>query len=123
VDAERGLLVTDRHTVPVAMGDVRLTFAGAVEIPAEVIFVHPIHNLAFVQYDPALLGDTPVKSAELNSEPLAAGDPVGLIGVTESQRVQIYDMQPFGPRLAALGDRKRLLCNVQTEKDHNTPNA
>jgi len=93
LDAEHGLLVTDRNTVPVAMGDVRLTFAGAVEIPGKVVFVHPIHNLAFVQYDPALLGDTPVKSAELNTEPLTPGDAVGLVGVTESQRVQIHDLQ------------------------------
>ena len=93
LDAKHGLLVTDRNTVPVAMGDVRLTFAGAVEIPGKVIFVHPIHNLVFVQYDPALLGDTPVTSAELNTEPLTPGDAVGLIGVTESQRVQIHDLQ------------------------------
>jgi len=34
IDAERGLLITDRNTVPVSMGDVRLTFAGTIEIPA-----------------------------------------------------------------------------------------
>jgi len=93
LDAEHGLLVTDRNTVPVAMGDVRLTFAGAVEIPGEVVFVHPIHNLAFVQYDPSLLGDTPVKSAELSIESLNPGDAVGLVGVTENQRLQIHDLQ------------------------------
>ncbi len=92
LDAEHGLLVTDRNTVPVAMGDVHLTFAGAVEIPGKVVFVHPIHNLAFVQYDPALLGDTPVKSAELNSEPLTSGDATGLIGMTENQQLQIHDL-------------------------------
>jgi hypothetical protein len=27
-------VVTDRNTVPVSMGDVRLTFAGVLEIPA-----------------------------------------------------------------------------------------
>ncbi|VAX06944.1 hypothetical protein MNBD_GAMMA26-1981 [hydrothermal vent metagenome] len=93
LDADRGLLVTDRNTVPVAMGDVRLTFAGAVEIPGRVIFVHPVHNLAFVQYEPALLGDTQVSSAELNIEPLVAGDPIGLIGFTERQQVQVHDVR------------------------------
>ena len=33
IDAERGLIITDRNTVPVSVGDVRLTFAGTIEIP------------------------------------------------------------------------------------------
>ena len=40
VDAERGLVVTDRNTVPVSLGDVRLTFGGALEIPGQGR-VHP----------------------------------------------------------------------------------
>jgi len=35
IDAERGLIITDRNTVPVSVGDVRLTFAGTIEIPAK----------------------------------------------------------------------------------------
>ena len=40
VDAERGLVVTDRNTVPVAVGDVRITFAGTIEVPGQGR-VHP----------------------------------------------------------------------------------
>jgi S1-C subfamily serine protease len=81
IDAARGLVVTDRNTVPVSIGDVRLTFAGTLEIPARVVYVHPLHDLAVVQYDPALVGKTPVKSAVLATQPLRAGEPVDVIGL------------------------------------------
>jgi S1-C subfamily serine protease len=80
-DAERGWVVVDRNTVPVAMGDVRLTFAGSIEIPGRVEYIHPLHNLAVVSYDPKLLGSTPVKSAAFLTKPLAAGQDVAVVGL------------------------------------------
>src|SRR5262245_25608184 len=80
-DAERGLVVVDRNTVPVAMGDVRLTFAGTLEIPGRVEYIHPLHNLAVVSYDPKLIGNTPVKSATFLNKNLSPGDDVAVVGL------------------------------------------
>ncbi|MGD8323754.1 MAG: trypsin-like peptidase domain-containing protein [Gammaproteobacteria bacterium] len=82
VDAERGWVVVDRNTVPVALGDVRLTFAGSIEIPGSVEFVHPLHNLAVVSYDPQLLGDTQVRSATFVDSQFESGDDVYVVGLS-----------------------------------------
>ena len=84
VDAKRGLVITDRNTVPVSIGDVRLTFSDTVEIPAKVIYVHPLHNLAVVQYDPALLKGSHVQSATLTTAPLRPGEDVAVVGLDTS---------------------------------------
>lgn len=82
VDAERGWVVVDRNTVPVALGDVRLTFAGSIEVPGAVEFVHPLHNLAVVSYDPQLLGDTPVRSATFTDSQFDSGEDVYVVGLS-----------------------------------------
>src|SRR6202045_2405707 len=97
VDAERGLVAVDRNTVPVAMGDVRITFAGTVEVPGKVVFIHPLHNLAVVAYDPKSIGTTPVRAATLLTRPLSAGDDVWVVGERAdskilSQKTQVSSM-------------------------------
>jgi pro-apoptotic serine protease NMA111 len=87
VDTERGWVVVDRNTVPVAMGDVQITFAGSVEIPGRVEYIHPLHNLAVVSYDPALIGNTPVRAAEFADAPFEAGDEVAVVGLSPDHEV------------------------------------
>jgi pro-apoptotic serine protease NMA111 len=87
VDAERGLVVVDRNTVPVALGDVRITFAGSLEVPGKVEYVHPLHNLAVVSYDPALLLDTPVAAAQFSPLPPTSGTDVWVVGLKPDHRV------------------------------------
>jgi hypothetical protein len=90
VDAEAGLVVVDRDTVPVSLGDVRITFGGSVEVP---VLLHPDHNLALVSYDTSLIGDTKVRSAKLRSRSLAAGDEVWLVALTSGQQVVSRETQ------------------------------
>jgi len=81
VDKKRGLVVVDRNTVPVAIGDVTVTFAGSLEVKAKVEHLHPLHNLAIVSYDPATINDTAVEEASFNTSPPKSGDKLWVIGI------------------------------------------
>lgn len=49
-----GLVVTDRNTVSVSVGDVRVSFgAHPAEVEGRIRFLHPLHNFAIVSYNPA----------------------------------------------------------------------
>ncbi|MFI4890828.1 MAG: PDZ domain-containing protein, partial [Steroidobacterales bacterium] len=93
VDTRRGYVVVDRNTVPLAMGDVRVTFGGSVEVPGKVEFIHPLHNLAVVSYDPKSIGDTPVRAATLLSRELHAGDEVWVVGAHNDARIMSQKTQ------------------------------
>jgi pro-apoptotic serine protease NMA111 len=100
VDAARGLIVVDRNTVPVSMGDVRVVFAGTLEIPGKVEFVHPLHNLAIVSYDPKLIGNTPVRSAKLLDRRIAQGEALWVVGMgadseLNTRATQVADLSPI----------------------------
>jgi S1-C subfamily serine protease len=81
VDKELGYVVVDRNTVPIAIGDVTITFAGSLEVKGKIESLHPLHNFAIVSYDPASIGDTPVKEARFNTTPLNPGDDVWVVGI------------------------------------------
>lgn len=80
VDAERGWVLVDRNTVPTTIGDVYITFAGSVEIPAKVEFIHPYHNFSIVSFDPALIANTKIKNAQFSSNKVMPGDDIWLVG-------------------------------------------
>ena len=101
VDTERGLVVVDRNTVPVVIGDVRLTFGGTIEIPGRVEYVHPLHNLAMISYDPKLIGTTPVHAAVFKPVDVNPGEQVWAVGVRPDGKVQsraatVASVDPIG---------------------------
>ena len=66
IDAEAGIIAVDRNTVPVALGDVELTFFGSTSVPGRVVFVHPRHNVALLQYDVSLLEGVQIEALSLS---------------------------------------------------------
>ncbi|KAI3863696.1 hypothetical protein MKW98_031288 [Papaver atlanticum] len=103
-----GLVVVDKYTVVVSCCDVMLSFAAShMKIPGEVVFLHPVHNYAFVAYDPSSLGVTgasAVRSAKVLSEPaLLRGDSVFLVGLTKSLQAKSRKSNVVDP-CAALQD-------------------
>jgi pro-apoptotic serine protease NMA111 len=114
VDAERGWILVDRNTVPVAIGDVRITFAGSVEISGRVEYVHPLHNLAIVSYDPELIGATPVRSAEISAAPLVPGRTVSVVGLAPDHNVLSQTAQ-----IAAVSEASFPLSRTLRFRDSN----
>jgi pro-apoptotic serine protease NMA111 len=100
VDAAQGLVVVDRNTVPVSVGDVQITFAGTIQVPGHVVYVNPLHNLSVVAYDPALIGNTPVKTATLAPGALHEGNSVWVVGLSadgqpHTRNTQIASVDPM----------------------------
>lgn len=100
INAKKGHVLVDRNTVPLSIGDVRLTFAGSLEITGKVEYLHPVHNLAVVSYDPALIGSTPVKTIQFDTTPLESGDEITVVGLQAdhkllSQRTQVASVDAW----------------------------
>jgi S1-C subfamily serine protease len=100
VDTQRGLIITDRDTVPNSLGDVRLTFADTIEIPGKVVYIHPLHNLAVIEYDPRLIGGTAVQAARFDTTPLEPGQTVNVVGLDANGGIRartttISDVEPL----------------------------
>ncbi|NCF74022.1 MAG: PDZ domain-containing protein [Gammaproteobacteria bacterium] len=88
VDKDRGYVVVDRNTVPISIGDVKITFSGSLEVEGKIEQLHPLHNFAIVSYDPKSIGDTPVKNAEFNTTPLKPGDDVWVVGIKSDHQLK-----------------------------------
>jgi S1-C subfamily serine protease len=100
VDKERGYVLVDRNTVPIAIGDVTVTFAGSLEVEGKIEQLHPLHNFAIISYDPASIGTTPVREATFNTNPLLPGDDVWVVGIKADhqlvhQRSSVSSVEPL----------------------------
>lgn len=81
VDNEQGLVVVPRTVVFSALGDVKLIFDNRQEISAKVEYLHPLHNLALVSYQPDLVANIAVAQIAVSKIAAKPGQRVKQIGL------------------------------------------
>ncbi|ODV79443.1 Pro-apoptotic serine protease NMA111 [Suhomyces tanzawaensis NRRL Y-17324] len=95
VDAENGYVLVSRRFVPHDMCDLFVIFAESIDVPAEVVFLHPNLNYAIIKYDPSLvLAD--VKTPKFSNKPLKRGDKSYFIGYNYNLRLVSDDVKVSG---------------------------
>lgn len=80
VSPEEGLVLIDRNTVTVSLGEAWVTVFGSIRVPAEVVYLHPVHNVALLRVDPARLPMDRLAAPQLSAEPAINGAASQFIG-------------------------------------------
>lgn len=107
VDTRRGLVAVDRNTVPVSIGDAEITLFGSTTVPAKVVFLHPRHNVALLQYDVNLVDTQGVKPLLFAGSDEIATEPLTLVGFGQAGTLRTYaidtlNQQTLGLRVPSL---------------------
>ncbi|CAO3590341.1 unnamed protein product [Absidia cylindrospora] len=91
--ASRPLIICDRDTIPISLGDIFITFANSIIIPGKLVLLHPFYNYALITYDPSLIGDTPIKPLEFSDVELNQGDETNFIGISNDHSTMMKKLK------------------------------
>ena len=89
VDAERGIILTNRHVVRTGPIVADAVFQNNEEIDLVPIYRDPVHDFGFFQYDPSALEHTHPKTLPLRPDLAAQGAEVRLVGSDAGEKVSI----------------------------------
>jgi S1-C subfamily serine protease len=103
VDAERGIILTNRHVVLPGPVVARGVFHNGEDVPLTPLYRDPVHDFGFYKYDPKALEFTDAKALELYPEGARVGAEIRVVGNDNSRKLLVQD-----------GEISRL--------DHNAPN-
>lgn len=86
IDSTKGLVLVSRFCIPHFLVDVTVTFAETVILPAKILFLHPQHNYAIIQYDPELI-DAPILTPQLSQKACCPGESLHFVGYNSNTRI------------------------------------
>ncbi len=89
VDAERGIILTNRHIV--GSGPVRFsaTFQNQERVDAMPLYRDPVHDFAFLRYDPAKLQYAKPESLQLRPDKVRTGLNIRVLGSDGGEQLSI----------------------------------
>ncbi|MDH3588827.1 MAG: serine protease, partial [Gammaproteobacteria bacterium] len=89
VDAERGLLLTNRHVVTAGPVRAEAIFINNEEVDLQPVYRDPVHDFGFYRYDPAALSF--IEPVELRLEPAGAkvGREIRVVGNDAGEQLSI----------------------------------
>ena len=89
VDAERGIVLTNRHVVGSGPLRITATFQNQERVVAVPLYRDPIHDFAFVRFDPAALNYATPASLQLRPDKVSTGMNIRVIGSDGGEQLSI----------------------------------
>lgn len=89
VDAEAGLIVTNRHVLTAGPVRALAYFDQNEELPCRALYRDPCHDFALLSFDPKALEFTSVVAVELKPDELTVGSEIRVVGNDNAEKLQI----------------------------------
>ncbi len=91
VDAERGIILTNRHVVTSAPVTARAIFQNYEDIDLIPLYRDPIHDFGFFRYNPELLKHNNPRSLVLNPDGVGVGVDIRVAGNDDGEKMSIVN--------------------------------
>ncbi|MEQ1503697.1 MAG: trypsin-like peptidase domain-containing protein, partial [Myxococcota bacterium] len=91
VDAEQGLILTNRHVVSAGPVYAEAVFLDNEVVPLEPVYRDPIHDFGLFRFDPAALRFMTTEALPLRPEDAAVGIEIRVVGNDSGERLSIHD--------------------------------
>ena len=91
VDAERGIILTNRHIVSTGPVRAEAVFSNQEEVDVQRIYADPVHDFGFLRYDPGDLLEARPSGLPLAPEAAEVGRAIRVVGNDAGNRISVLD--------------------------------